>query len=60
MDIFIEPQRVKTNLLTNASDDDSNHHAYLQSDQSLCCPHEAIQTAPSEDSDQTARMRRLI
>ena len=40
--------------------------ASAQSDQSLCCPHEkkiassTIQNAPSDDSDQTARMRRLI
>ena len=38
---------------------------YAQSDQGLRCPHEdtaylVIQNAPSEDSDQTARMRSLM
>ena len=34
--------------------------ASLQSDHSLCSLHDAIQNAPSEDSDQTMQMRMLI
>ena len=56
------PQR-ETYLLTYMPNEGSNHHAHP--DQSLCCPYEetavfVIRNAPSEDSDQSARVRRLI
>ena len=59
-----EPQFEKTYLLTSAPKEGSNQPAHLQSDQSLRCPHKetsvAIQNVHGEDSDQTARMQRLI
>ena len=53
----------KTYLLTHAQSEDSNQPAHPQFNQSLLCRNFAslaIQSVPSEDSDQTARMRSLI
>ena len=61
----IDPQHKKGYLLTCASNKGSNQSPHLCSLISLPYPHEeipsmAIQNVPSEDSDQTAQMCRLI
>ena len=63
LSLLNKPQHEKMYLLSCAPNEDSNQPAQsAQSNQRLRYPYAemSVRNAPSEDSDQTARMRRLI